>query len=195
MKPTPKRLSPIPHHPSPIPSVVVHTELRERFRRTPFPFGDEGIADVAQVLNADPAREKARRGEVAEAVEERHARGVLRFGPLRPGDVVEHGGAFGVGAGDERLPVAIVAFVVEPGEPAAPGGREVSVVPEHEGPEPGDALSGFLSAWETNGPPSATNRFFSSCACPQRLTTDVLGSSPMRVPPSSWMIVPPAAMP
>src|SRR2546427_3378256 len=54
---------------------------------------------------------------------------------------------------------------------------------------------GFLSACDTNGPPSVTNRFLTSCAWHQRFSTDVFGSSPMRVPPSSWMIRPPAAIP
>ena len=34
-----------------------------------------------------------------------------------------------------------------------------------------------------------------SCAWQFALSTDVFGSLPMRTPPSSWMIVPPAAMP
>src|SRR5213080_2796821 len=50
---------------------------------------------------------------------------------------------------------------------------------------------GFLSACDTNGPPSVTNRFLQSCAWHQRLSTEVFGSSPMRMPPSSWMMVPP----
>src|SRR5207237_8458840 len=54
---------------------------------------------------------------------------------------------------------------------------------------------GFLSACDTNGPPSVTNRFLQSCAWHQRLSTEVFGSAPMRMPPSSWMMVPPAAMP
>src|SRR5262249_52692400 len=54
---------------------------------------------------------------------------------------------------------------------------------------------GFLSACETNGAPSATNRFLTSCAWQFALTTDVFGSLPMRAPPSSWIIVPPAARP
>src|SRR2546422_6310209 len=54
---------------------------------------------------------------------------------------------------------------------------------------------GFLSACDTNGPPSVTNRFLQSCAWHQRFSTDVPGSLPMRVPPSSWMMVPPVASP
>src|SRR5206468_12997584 len=54
---------------------------------------------------------------------------------------------------------------------------------------------GFLSACDTNGPPSVTNRFLQSWAWHQRLSTDVFASAPMRVPPSSWRMVPPAAMP
>ena len=54
---------------------------------------------------------------------------------------------------------------------------------------------GFLSACVTNGPPSATNRFLQSCAWQFRLSADVFGSLPMRMPPSSWMMRPPAAMP
>lgn len=41
---------------------------------------------------------------------------------------------------------------------------------------------GFLSGWETNGPPSATNRFRTSWAWQLLLSTEVFGSSPMRVP-------------
>ena len=44
---------------------------------------------------------------------------------------------------------------------------------------------GFLSACDTNGPPSATNRFFTSCAWQLLFSTDVRGSLPMRVTPSS----------
>src|SRR5688572_9393322 len=44
---------------------------------------------------------------------------------------------------------------------------------------------GFLSACDTKGAPSATKRFFTSCACDHLLRTDVFGSSPMRAPPSS----------
>src|SRR5207247_975940 len=54
---------------------------------------------------------------------------------------------------------------------------------------------GFLSACDTNGPPSVANRFLQSCAWHQRFSTDVPGSLPMRVPPSSWMMVPPVASP
>src|SRR5437870_13495485 len=54
---------------------------------------------------------------------------------------------------------------------------------------------GFLSACDTKGPPSATNKFLQSCAWHQRFVTEVFGSSPMRAPPSSWMMTPPAAMP
>src|SRR5262245_64939407 len=43
----------------------------------------------------------------------------------------------------------------------------------------------FLSGLETNGPPSATKRFFTSCAWQLALTTDVFGSFPMRVVPTS----------
>src|SRR6267143_59429 len=54
---------------------------------------------------------------------------------------------------------------------------------------------GFLSACDVNGEPSATKRFLTSCVWQLLFTTDVLGSAPMRAPPSSWMITPPAAMP
>src|SRR2546426_6626593 len=37
--------------------------------------------------------------------------------------------------------------------------------------------------------------FLQSCAWHQRFVTEVFGSSPMRAPPSSWMMTPPAAMP
>src|SRR6202008_2238955 len=54
---------------------------------------------------------------------------------------------------------------------------------------------GFLSAWETNGPPSATKRLGTSCAWHCALSTEVRGSAPMRVHPSSWMMRPPVAIP
>ena len=53
----------------------------------------------------------------------------------------------------------------------------------------------FLSACDGSGPPSATNRFFTSCAWQFLFSTEVDGSLPMRVTPTSWMIRPPAAMP
>src|SRR2546425_10081165 len=54
---------------------------------------------------------------------------------------------------------------------------------------------GFLSACDVNGAPSATKRFLTSCVWQLLFTTEVLGSAPMRAPPSSWMMTPPAAMP
>src|SRR5687768_12392692 len=53
----------------------------------------------------------------------------------------------------------------------------------------------FLSACDTNGPASATKTFFASCAWQYLFRTDVDGSLPMRVTPTSWMIRPPASMP
>src|SRR5438034_9246820 len=43
----------------------------------------------------------------------------------------------------------------------------------------------FLSALVTNGPPSAMNRFFTSWAWQYLFTTDVFGSSPILVVPTS----------
>ena len=54
---------------------------------------------------------------------------------------------------------------------------------------------GFLSALETNGPPSVTNRFFESQAWQFESSTEVRRSSPMRVVPTSWMISPPLEIP
>src|SRR5690606_21365459 len=54
---------------------------------------------------------------------------------------------------------------------------------------------GFLSAWETNGPPSETKRFFTSWAWHHSLTTEREGSFPIRVVPISWMMRPPVAIP
>src|SRR5262245_4445065 len=54
---------------------------------------------------------------------------------------------------------------------------------------------GFLSALLTNGPPSATNRFGTSWAWHHWFSTDVLGLSPMRVVPPSWIISPPTVIP
>src|SRR6185436_6071702 len=53
----------------------------------------------------------------------------------------------------------------------------------------------FLWAFVTNGPASATNTFFASCAWHHSFSTDVRGLSPMRVVPTSWMISPPTEMP
>ena len=53
----------------------------------------------------------------------------------------------------------------------------------------------FLSACETNGPASATNTFFASCAWQYLFSADVDGLLPMRVTPTSWMIRPPGAIP
>jgi hypothetical protein len=53
----------------------------------------------------------------------------------------------------------------------------------------------FLSACETNGPPSQTNTFFASCAWHHSFSTDALGSFPMRVEPHSWMMRPPGSRP
>src|SRR6185503_17920621 len=54
---------------------------------------------------------------------------------------------------------------------------------------------GFLSDWVTNGPPSVTNTFFTSCAWQFLFRTDVDGLLPIRVVPISWMMTPPAASP
>src|SRR4051812_17286196 len=48
----------------------------------------------------------------------------------------------------------------------------------------------FLSACETNGPPSTQNRFLTSCDWLHLFKTDVLGSSPILTEPASWMICP-----
>src|SRR5438128_935252 len=302
MNPTPSRravttsaLPPSPaFSPSPASSPVAHPELRERLGRTALPLADERVADVTQVLHARLAREEPRGREIAEAVEEGDTCRVLALRLLGPRDVLQQPGAFGVGAGDERLAVAVVALVIEPGQAAAHRRLQVRIVAEHEvhelrhagvggapralllgdddvheqahrlpfaggevlrvvgrgalerlahqrrgfahrlrcpaerGRERGDGEEvnrvsslhpsapffiwsamyslvrsesarivhvGFLSACDTNGPPSATNRFLQSYAWHQRLSTEVFGSSPMRMPPSSWMMVPPAAMP
>src|SRR5690606_3211042 len=50
---------------------------------------------------------------------------------------------------------------------------------------------GFLWALLANTPPSAMNRFGTSHAWPKAFVTEVAGSSPMRVVPTSWMIWPP----
>jgi hypothetical protein len=47
---------------------------------------------------------------------------------------------------------------------------------------------GFLSAWETNCPASTTNRFLHSWACAYLLRTEVVGSLPILVVPTSWII-------
>src|SRR5207253_5336960 len=111
MKPTPRRLTGITLAPSPALSRVRDAQLRERLRGTALPLGDERVADVAQVLHAQLAREEPRSREIAEAVEAGDARRVLSLRLLGPGDVVQQRGPFGVGAGDERLAVAVVALV------------------------------------------------------------------------------------
>src|SRR6266513_26539 len=302
MHPTPSRRSaiglPLPpspaFSPSPASRPVAHPQLRQRLGRAALPLGDERVADVTQVLHTQLAREEPRSREIADAVEEGDARRVLALRLLGPCDVVQQRGAFGVGAGDERLAVAVVALVIEPGQAAAQRRLQLRVIAQHEvhelrhagvggaaralvlgddevheqaqrlpfaggevlrlvgraslerltrqrrgvahrlrrpaerrrergdGEEVNRVASlhpsapffiwsamyslvrsesarivqvGFLSACDTNGPPSVTNRFLQSCAWHQRLSTEVLGSSPMRMPPSSWMMVPPAAMP
>src|SRR6267143_4670720 len=140
--PIPRRFAAVtfPVSPFPVPSVwVFDAELGERFRGTALPLGEERVADVAEVLDADPAREEPRGGEVAEAVEEGDAGGVLGLRLLRPGDGVEHRAALGVGAGDERLAVAVVAAAVEPGQPPADRRLQVGIVAEHEVHELGHA--------------------------------------------------------
>src|SRR5690606_15638075 len=54
---------------------------------------------------------------------------------------------------------------------------------------------GFLSAWDTKEPASTTKRFLQSCAWQLELSTDDLGSSPILVVPTSWMIRPGACSP
>src|SRR6266540_1210536 len=133
MNPTPSRLPAIPSPVSRFPSVrVADAQFGERLGRAALPLGDESVADVAQVLHAQLAREEARRCEVAETVEEGDARRVLGLRLLRPGDIVQQRGPLAVGARQERLPPAVVALVVEPGQPATHGGLEVRVVAQHE---------------------------------------------------------------
>src|SRR5213083_1336643 len=122
MNPTPRRLfdGTFPVSPFPFTSgAVAHPELRERLGRAALPLGDERVADVAQVLHAQLAREEPRRREIAEAIEEGDASRVLALCLLGPGDVVQERGPFGVGAGEERLAVAVVTLVIEPGQAAA----------------------------------------------------------------------------
>lgn len=54
---------------------------------------------------------------------------------------------------------------------------------------------GFLSAWETNGPASTTNRFLQSCAWQLLFKAEVTGLFPILVVPTSWMILPGPAKP
>src|SRR6267143_477902 len=54
---------------------------------------------------------------------------------------------------------------------------------------------GFLSGLVTNGAPSVTNRFFTSCAWQYPFSTDVFGSAPIRAVPTSWRIFPPSRIP
>src|ERR1700761_6481207 len=54
---------------------------------------------------------------------------------------------------------------------------------------------GFLSALLTNGAASVMNRFFTSQAWQYWFSTDVFGSFPIFVAPTSWIIWPPRAMP
>src|SRR3546814_10892444 len=53
----------------------------------------------------------------------------------------------------------------------------------------------FLSPCCTNGPASTTNTLLQSCDCPHLFSTDFFGSSPIRVVPPSWMILPGASNP
>src|SRR5439155_26245569 len=92
--------------------LITYAELGERFRRAALPLGDEGVADVAQILHADATREEPRGGQVAERVEERHSSGVLWLGLAWPRDVVQHGGALRLTAPQKGLPVTFFGFVV-----------------------------------------------------------------------------------
>src|SRR3989449_3350571 len=151
MNPTPRRPSPMTCPVSPFPSVF-DAELLQLLRRASPPFGHDHVAHVAEVLHAHLAGPEPRRRQVPERVEERDAGGERGFGPLGPCDIVEHGGSLGVRAGHEGLAVAIVALVVQPGEPAAHRGLAARLVGEHEVHELGDAgvgrAAGAAVAWD-----------------------------------------------
>src|ERR1700743_3095480 len=53
----------------------------------------------------------------------------------------------------------------------------------------------FLSAWDTNGPPSTQNRFLHSWDWLHLLSGAFLGSLPILTVPASWMILPGAWSP
>src|SRR5687767_1688985 len=53
----------------------------------------------------------------------------------------------------------------------------------------------FLSACETNCPPSTQNKFLQSCAWLHLLSADLFASSPILTVPASWMISPGLARP
>ena len=62
-------------------------------------------------------------------------------------------------------------------------------------PARGSSRCNSCARCETNGPPSATNRFFTSCAWQFAFSTDVCGSFPIRVVPTSWMMRPTGSRP
>jgi hypothetical protein len=50
--------------------------------------------------------------------------------------------------------------------------------------------AGFWQLLETNAAPPVTNRFLTSWVSPNLLSTEILGSLPMRAVPISWMSKP-----
>src|SRR5690606_12023164 len=103
------------------------------------PDGDEGVALVAQVVDADPAREEAGGGEVAHRAEEAHAVRVLRSGLVRPGELVADGRLLRRGAVDKRRAELPAALAVEPLDAAAYQHLPLRLVDHHEVDELGDA--------------------------------------------------------
>ena len=99
--------------------VAVTPSLFSASSGQPFHSGTITLPMYCRSVDAHLAREEPGGGEVAEAVEEGDAVREFRLRLLRPGDVVEDGGALLRGAGEEPLVEAVLALEVDPGQAAA----------------------------------------------------------------------------
>src|SRR5688500_7384005 len=130
MKPTPSRALPVVAEappPPPLPRAILHrdarlhhvfgdTESLKRSGRAAIPRSDRHVADVADILPADRAREESRRRHVSEAIEERDAVGHALRRLRGPGDVVEDLPTLRIARVNEGLREALPALRVQPGE-------------------------------------------------------------------------------
>src|SRR5262245_1214851 len=112
--------------------LVADAKFLQGFVGTSIPSSDGAIAQVLQILDADLGRPEAAGGQIAEAIEERHAMRMFRLCLRRPRNIVEHRLPLGVGAVDEDLVVALLALDVEPGQPAAHRDLPRRLVDHHE---------------------------------------------------------------
>src|SRR5918993_6097314 len=99
-------------------SIVGDAELLEGGIRTTVPSRDRPIPHVLQIVDAHAGGPEAGGGQIAEAAEERHTVRELDLCTGRPCNVVEHRRTLCVGAIQEHLVEALLAFVIEPGQPS-----------------------------------------------------------------------------